>query len=68
MVTVLKNAGYEKLIDDIKQDMEYKNDFINCLLNEKCYHYPNKEVNGYYGYMIEEIGDNNYYLRHYKPC
>jgi hypothetical protein len=66
LVTALKNAGYETLIKGLQQDMTYKEDFLNCL-NIDTYHYPEEQRNGFYGYYIEEIDNNRYYLRHFTP-
>jgi hypothetical protein len=65
LVTALKNAGYENLIEGLQQDIKYKEDFINSLKIES-YHYPEEQRNGFYGYYAEN-NEGIFYIRHFTP-
>lgn len=68
LATALKNAKYADLSKDLINDMEYKEDFLNCLeIYNQCYPYPDERKNGFYGYSYENCYDDVYYIRYFKP-
>ena len=70
VATQLAKYGY----DDLKSDMTYRDDFLRSLDDKswmEMVEYPNEQINGCYGYSIDEIGEEldsfKYYIRHFEP-